>query len=126
MSELKPDDPQLRLALVVGYQEAKRWKDAYAMASKWTVDQPKQARAWYQVGRIAAESGQYLPAGEAALRTYLKLGRETGDPEPKHARLRLAQVLDKAGRKDEARSELKSALKLDPKFKEARDALAAL
>ncbi len=123
---LKPGDPQLRLALVMGYQQAKRWKDAYAMASKWSVDEPKAARAWYQIGRIAAESGQYLPEGEAALRTFLKLGRETGDPEPKHARHRLAQVLAKAGRKDEARTELQAALKIDPKFKEAKEALAAL
>jgi len=123
---LKPDDAQLKLALVVGYQEAKRWKEAYAMASKWSVDQPKTARAWYQIGRIASESGQYLPEGEAALRTFLKLGREPGDPEPKHARHRLAQILAKAGRKDEERAEWQAALKIDPKFKEAKDALAAL
>lgn len=123
---LKPDDAQLRLSLILGYQQAKRWKDAYVMARQWTVDEPKKAKPWYQIGRIAAESGQYLPEGEAALRTYLKLGRETGDPEPKHARYRLGQILAKAGRKDEARAELQAALKIDPKFKEAKDALAAL
>ncbi len=123
---LKPGDPQLRLALVSGYQQAKRWKDAYAMAKQWTVDNPKDAKPWYQIGRIAAESGQYLPEGDVALRTYLKLAREPGDAEPKHARYRLGQILSKAGRKDEARAELQAALKLDPKFKEAKDALAAL
>lgn len=123
---LKPGDPQLKVSLVMGYQQAKRWKDAYAMASKWSVDEPKTAMAWYQIGRIAAESGQYLPAGEAALRTFLKLGRETGDPEAKYARHRLAQILAKAGRKDEARAEWQAALKIDPKFKEAKDALAAM
>lgn len=123
---LKPNDVQLRLSLILGYQEAKRWKDAYAMARQWTVDEPKKAKPWYQIGRLAAESGQFLAEGEAALRTYLKLGRETGDPEPKHARYRLGQVLAKAGRKDEARAELQTALKIDPKFKEAKAALAAL
>ena len=123
---LKPNDAQLRLSLILGYQEAKRWKDAYVMAKQWTVDEPKKAKPWYQIGRIAAESGQYLPEGEAALRTYLKLGREANDPEPKHARYRLGQVLAKAGRKDEARAELQAALKIDPKFKEAKAALAAL
>lgn len=122
----KPGDAELRLSLILAYQQAKRWKDAYAMTQKWTVDEPKKAKPWYQIGRIAAESGQYLPEGEAALRTYLKLGRETGDPEPKHARYRLGQILAKAGRKDEARAELQAALKIDPKFKEAKDALAAL
>jgi tetratricopeptide (TPR) repeat protein len=123
---LKPNDPQLRLSLILGYQEAKRWKEAYAMAKQWTVEEPKKAKPWYQIGRIAAESGQYPAEGEAALRAYLKLGREAGDPEPKHARYRLGQILAKAGRKDEARTELQAALKIDPKFKEAKEALAAL
>lgn len=123
---LKPNDAQLRLSLILEYQQAKRWQDAYAMARQWTVDEPKKAKPWYQIGRLAAESGQYLPEGEAALRTYLKLARETGDPEPKHVRYRLGQVLAKAGRKEEAQAELQAALKIDPKFKEAKDALAAL
>ncbi|MFZ2753120.1 MAG: hypothetical protein WAZ48_06690 [Lysobacteraceae bacterium] len=71
-------------------------------AKQWTIDEPGKANPWYQIGRLAAGSGQYLVEGEAALRTYLKLGRETGDPEPKHARHRLGQILAKAGRKDEA------------------------
>ncbi len=123
---LKPDTAQLRLALIMGYQQAKRWKDAYAMVKEWAADEPNKAAPWYQIGRIAAESGQYLPEGEAALHAFLALRREPGDPEPKHARYRLGQVLAKAGRKDEARAELKMALKIDPKFKEAKDALAAL
>lgn len=123
---LKPDSAQLRLALVMGYQQAKRWKDAYAMAKRWTVDEPKKAAAWYQIGRIAAESGQYLPEGEAALRAFLTLAREPGDAEPKNAHYRLGQVLSKAGRKDEARAELQAALKIDPQLKEAKEALAAL
>jgi tetratricopeptide (TPR) repeat protein len=123
---LQPDSAQVRLSLIMGYQQSKRWKDAYAMAKQWTVDQPKQAAPFYQIGRIAAESGQYLPEGEAALHAFLKLERENGDPEPKHARYRLGQVLAKAGRKDEARAELQAALKIDPNFKEAKVALTAL
>jgi tetratricopeptide (TPR) repeat protein len=122
---LKPNDAQLRLALIIGYQQAKRWKDAYAMAKQWADDEPRKAKPWYQIGRLAAESGQYSSEGEAALRTYLKLGRETGDPEPKHVHYRLGQIFAKVGRKDEARAEWQTALKLDPKFKEAKEALAA-
>ncbi len=117
---------QIRLSLILLYQQAKRWKDAYTLAKQWSVDEPRKAKPWYQIGRLAAESGQYLAEGEAALRTYLKLGRETGDPEPKHARYRLGQILAKAGRKDEARAELQAALKIDPKLAEAKAALTAL
>ena len=123
---LKPNDTQIRMSLIRMYQEVKRWKDAYALAKQWSVNEPRTAKPLYQIGRLAAESGQYLAEGEAALRMYLKLGRETSDPELKHARYRLGQILAKAGRKDEARAELQTALKIDSKFAEAKAALAAL
>jgi len=123
---LKPRDAQVRLALISAYQAGARWKDAYAMATKWTSEEPRNAAPLYQVGRIAAESGQYLGEGEAALRKYLTLALEPGNPEPKHARYRLGQVLGQAGRKEEARVELQAALKIDPAFKPAREAMASL
>jgi tetratricopeptide (TPR) repeat protein len=123
---LKPDDSAMRQQLVVLYQQAKRWPDAYAAVKKWIAEAPKSNNAQYQLGRLAAESGQYLPEGEAALRMYLKMPREAQDPQPKSAHYRLGQVLAKAGRKDEARVALQAALKLDPSMKEAKEALAAL
>jgi tetratricopeptide (TPR) repeat protein len=123
---LKPNDPQTRIALAVGYQEVKRWPDAYATIKRWIADEPKSNNAQYQLGRLAAVSGQYLADGEAALRKYLAMPRGKDDPESKHARYRLGQVLAHAGRRDEARAELQAALKLDPKFKDAKDALATL
>lgn len=125
-SALKPNDPQIRTALIVAYQETKRWPDAYATIKRWIAEEPKSNNAHYQLGRLAAVSAQYLAEGEAALRKYLAMPRGKDDPEPKNARFRLGQVLAHAGRKDEARAELQAALKLDPKFKDAKDALAAL
>ena len=123
---LKPNDPQIRTALIVAYQETKRWPDAYATIKRWIAEEPKSNNAHYQLGRLAAVSAQYLAEGEAALRKYLAMPHGKDDPEPKNARFRLGQVLAHAGRKDEARAELQAALKLDPKFKDAKDALAAL
>ena len=123
---LKPKDPQIRLAVIVGYQEAKRWPDALAAIQRWIADDPKSNNAHYQLGRLAAVSGQYLDEGEAALRRYLTMPRDKDDPEPKNAQYRLGQVLARAGRRDEARVAYQAALKLDPKMKEAKDALAAL
>lgn len=123
---LKPRDEQVRMALISGYQATGRWKDALGAAKKWAVDEPGKAAAHYQLGRIAAESGQHLAEGEAGLRRFLTLARAPGDPEPKHARYRLGQVLAHAGRKGEARAELQAALKIDPGFREAKDALAKL
>lgn len=123
---LKPADDALRLQLIVLYQEAKRWPDAYAAIKKWIAEAPKSHKAQYQLGRLAAESGRYLDEGEAGLRAYLKMPRGSDDPKPQNARYRLGQVLAKAGRKDEARTEFQAVLKLDPKMKEAKEALAAL
>jgi tetratricopeptide (TPR) repeat protein len=123
---LKPDDARMRQQLIVLYQEAKRWPDAYTTVKKWIAESPDSNNAHYQLGRLAAESGQYLADGEAALRAYLKMPREAQDPPPKNAHYRLGQILAKAGRKDEARVAFQTSLKLDPKMKEAKEALAAL
>ncbi len=123
---LKPGDPQARMLLVSAYQQAERWSDAYETARRWAIDEPANPKPRYQIGRIAAVSGQYLSEGEVALRKYQQLPRKPDDPEPKHARYRLGQVLAHAGRKDEARVELLAALKLDSRFAEAREALAKL
>ncbi len=123
---LKPDDAGMRQQLIVLYQLAKRWPDAYAAVKKWIAEAPSSNNAHYQLGRLAAESGQYLSEGEAALRAYLKMPRDAQDPQPKNAHYRLGQVLAKAGRKDDARIAFRAALKLDPKMKEAKEALAVL
>ncbi len=123
---LKPGDPQARMLLLTAYQQAEHWRDAYETANRWAVDEPADPTPRYQIGRIAALSGQYLAEGEVALRRYLQLPRKGDNPEPKHAHYRLGQVLAHAGRKDEARVELQAALKLDPKLSEAREALAKL
>ncbi len=123
---LKPGDAGLRQQLIVLYQEAKRWPDAYVAVKKWIVDEPTSNNAQYQLGRLAAESGQYLPEGEAGLRKYITMPRGKDDPELKNAQYRLGQVLAKAGRKDDARAAFQAALKLDPKMKEAKTALSTL
>ncbi len=123
---LKPNDDALRQQVIVLYQEAKRWPDAHAAVKKWMAESPESNNAHYQMGRLAAESGQYLPEGEAALRNYLKMPREAQDPQAKNAQYRLGQVLAHAGKRAEAKVAFQSALKLDPKMKEAKDALAKL
>jgi tetratricopeptide (TPR) repeat protein len=123
---LKPSDARLRIQLIVLYQDAKRWPDSYAAIKKWIAEEPSSNNAQYQLGRLAAVSGQYLAEGEAGLRKFLTMPRGKDDPEMKNAHYRLGQVLAKAGRKDEARTAYQAALKLDPKMKEAKEALAAL
>jgi tetratricopeptide (TPR) repeat protein len=123
---IKPGDERVRLQLIALYQESKRWADAYGAIKRWMGEEPESNTAQYQLGKLAAVSGQYLAEGEAALRAYMKMPRKKDDPQPKNVQYRLGQVLAKAGRKEEARAAFQTALKLDPKFKDAKDALAAL
>lgn len=123
---LKPGDEDMRLKLVLIYQQEKRWADAYAAIRKWSSEHPDAVKPKYQLGRMASLSGQYLQEGEAALRAYLKLPHGKDDPANQHAYYRLGLVLAKAGRKEEARANLQAALKIDPKLKEAKAALAEL
>jgi len=83
---LKPRDAKVRLALLIAQQDAGRWDEAYEIARRWSVDEPRNGKPWYYMGRLAAQSGKFLEQGEAALRNYLTLPRQPGDPEPKHAR----------------------------------------
>jgi tetratricopeptide (TPR) repeat protein len=122
----KPGDDSLRLDLVLLYQQEKRWADAYRAIRKWSAEKPDAVKPKYQLGRMASLSGQYLEEGEAALRAYLKLPRGKDNPGNQHAHYRLGLVLARVGRKDEARANLQAALKIDPKFKEAKAALAEL
>lgn len=122
----RPGDSRIRLAVALAYQQLERWADAFKLLRAWTAETPGAGAAWYQMGRAAALSGQYADEGVAALQTYLKMAHGRDEPENKHAYYRLGQIQAKAGRKDQARLALQAALKLDPKFAEAKAELGKL
>jgi tetratricopeptide (TPR) repeat protein len=90
---------------------------------------PESIPLRFQVGRLAATSGQQLPRGERMLTELLALPPwETGGSRPSRAAVhfRLGMVQEKSGRKDEARASYETAIKLDPNLQLAKDALKAL
>jgi tetratricopeptide (TPR) repeat protein len=123
---LKPNDSDVRLGLGLMYQRAERWDDAFRHFKAWTQEDPRATRAWYQLGRTAALSGTGTAEGAAAIAKYLALPRAPGDAEAQHAYYRLGQIHAKAGDKAAARAAFEQALKLDPKMKTAKEALAEL
>jgi TolA-binding protein len=82
----------------------------------------------YQVGRTAALSGQQLDRGEKCLRTYIAMPvrEELENPSIAAARYRLGCILERKGNASGARTEYETAVSLDPKQKQAREALAKL
>ena len=122
----KPSDKNIRLALGIGYQIAERWNDAFKHFRTWTAQDDKAGSAWYQIGRTSAMSGLQLEEGIAALQKYLLMPHGGNDPQNKNAYHRLGQLYAKVGKKAEAKAALQAALKLDPKFADAKTELAKL
>ena len=82
--------------------------------------EPGSYRALYQLGRMAALTGQQLERGAAALRQAVTLTPGEGDPARQHTYNRLGQILEAMGDVAGARAAYESALALDPKLEEAK------
>lgn len=87
---------------------------------------PDDYGALYQVGRIAVLTGQNLDRGLASLRRCLTLAPPEGVPSHAAAQWRIGNILEKKGDKEGARAAYEAALKLDPGFTKASDALGNL
>ena len=122
----KPSDKNIRLALGIGYQMTERWNEAFKHFRAWTAQDEKAGPAWYQIGRTSAMSGLQIEEGIAALQKYIGMPHAANEPQNKNAYHRLGQLYAKAGKTAEAKAALQAALKLDPKFADAKAELAKL
>jgi tetratricopeptide (TPR) repeat protein len=87
---------------------------------------PDDYAALYQVGRNAAISGQHFDRGLGSLRRCLELSVPEGAPPHAAAQWRIGNILEEKGDRKGARAAYEAALKLDPKFTEASEALKKL
>jgi tetratricopeptide (TPR) repeat protein len=108
------------------YVSQKRWDDANAFWKQRLGDADLELIAHYQLGKIALLSGKGLTEGAEHLRTYLRSPALPDSPTWADAHWRLALVLEKLGHRDEALSELREALKLNPKHPQAAKDLERL
>jgi tetratricopeptide (TPR) repeat protein len=83
----------------------------------------KEYAACYEIGSVAALSGQNLERGEECLKLYLQHDPLPDEPTPASAHYRLGLLYEKKGSRDLARREYSAALELEPFFPEAREAL---
>jgi tetratricopeptide (TPR) repeat protein len=116
----------VRISLV--HQQDKEWEKAFAALERALALDAEHPLALYQIGRTAALSGQQLDRGEKCLRTYLAMPvrEELENPSIAAAHFRLGNILEKKGDAVGARAEYETSLKIDPKQKLAREALAKL
>jgi len=120
--------PMIQVRISLAHQNRKDWTQAFAALDNALAMDANFAFALYQVGRTAALSGQQLDRGEQCLRTYIAMPvrEDLENPSIAAAHFRLGNILEKKGDTAGARNEYETSLKLDPKQKLAREALAKL
>jgi tetratricopeptide (TPR) repeat protein len=99
---------------------------ALAELDKTLGSTPEDYATLYDIGRLAATSGQHLDRGLASLRLCLRLDPPKGAPPHSAAQWRLGNILEKKGDGAGARAAYKAALELDPRYSPASEALRAL
>lgn len=101
---------------------------ALAAFRKATTAYPHQPDAYYAIGKLASKGQADAKAGIAALDAYLGMpvDWQDGDAPRCWAHYRLGQIHARTGQAGAARAEYQRALKLDPGFRQATQALAKL
>jgi tetratricopeptide (TPR) repeat protein len=122
--EIKKRDP-LRGAQVEGEIciAEEKYDDAFNAFESLLKEHPDQIAALYQIGYIAATTGQRLDRGEAALKEYLTHTPKDTQPSLAYAHYRLGNIYQKKDEANAARKEYQAALALDPNLKQAANAL---
>lgn len=125
---LPADDIDSRVMVGSSLVALERYADARTYYLAWASAQPRHAAPHYQLGRLAAISGQFLDDGSAGLKRYLDGGLARGENDPKdtNAWWRLGQIQAKQGDTATARASFQTALRLDPANAEAKKDLEAL
>jgi tetratricopeptide (TPR) repeat protein len=88
---------------------------------------PADPRHLYYRGVALALKKEKAPEAEGMLREYLKKGPvRTGFPKPAAVHTWLGRLYENEGKLDEAEREFKMAVRMDPKYKPAQEALSKL
>lgn len=125
----EPDSLRAVIALAQRQQAWGRIAAAFTTLDEALGPRPRDIALRFQVGRLAASTGERLPRAEQVLRSLVAEPEwEPGNSRPTRAAVhyRLGMVLEKSGKRTEAREEYERALALDPQLTAARDALKAL
>lgn len=105
------------------YVAEKKYPDAFALYEEVLRDKPADEDALYNIGRLAALSGEQLDRG---LETLRALVAHEGRANDARAQTRIGNILEKKNDKAGARAAYQAALVGDPKFTQAMEALRKL
>jgi tetratricopeptide (TPR) repeat protein len=126
-TKIKQLDPlRGRIAFATLYTSDKKYDLALAEFDEGLKTNADDYNCLYQVGKLAAVSGQFLDRGLAALRRCLELTPPARAPGYAAVHWRLGQILEQKKDPAAAKAAYEAALKADPNFAAAADALKKL
>jgi tetratricopeptide (TPR) repeat protein len=108
------DDLRGTLAMVEVSVAEKSYETAFAQLAALRRRHPDSATAAFQIGRLAALSGQRLSLGATMLKEYLSHTPDEEEPPLWAAHWRLGIIYEKMGDAAGARAEYQAGLKLNP------------
>jgi tetratricopeptide (TPR) repeat protein len=124
--KLDPGSERARVALSMRLQRQERWDESRALWQERLETNPADALANYQLARLAALSGEGLDGGLAHLDRYFESGAVSEYMTAAGGHWRRGQILEKLGRRDEARASYREALRLQPGLEPAKADLERL
>ena len=124
--KIDPDRTGPYLILAAAYAAGERWSDLDGILAEAEKTIPDNLAPYLRASIQLTTSNKDLPRAERYARKYLSQEPEPNSTNLAGAHYRLAQVLEKQGRKPDAIGELQAALKLDPKFEPAQKDLKRL
>jgi tetratricopeptide (TPR) repeat protein len=109
--------------LAMAFALEQRWSELEAVLSASEKLVPDDLAPYFEAANALLESGVELKRGEAYLHKYLAQEPEGEEPDAAHAHRLLGLILEKQGRGAEAVSELETAVRINPRFKAAKEDL---
>ena len=122
----KLDATRGQIAYAMLYSGEKKYAEASTALEQVLKTSPNDYAALYQVGKLAAVSGEKLDRGIAALKECLTVPAPAGTPGHDAAQWRLGNLWERKGDKPAARSAYEAALAINPNFQQAADSLKKL
>ena len=114
------------IAYVLLYTGEKKFPEAWAEVDAALKAAPDDYQALFQAGRTAVLSGEQIDRGMETLKKCLTLTPPIGAPGHDAVHWRLGNLWEKKGDKAAARAAYQAALKVNPNFPQAIDALKKL
>lgn len=115
-----------RVAYAMLYAGEKKYAEAFTELDEALKATPDHYAALYQLGRLAAMTGERTDRGIEALRKCLTIPAPAGSPGHDAAHWRLGNLWEKKGDKPAARTAYQAALALNPAHAQAAEALKKL